>query len=88
MNPSLLDLRSECAAVSAAFRGLAGDLSDAQLAWAPRSEEWSVAQCLDHLVLTAEAYRPRIEEALREARPSERSAELLRLGFFGGWRIG
>jgi hypothetical protein len=86
-NPSLLELRLECAAVSAEFRDLAGGLGEAQLAWSPRPLDWSIAQCLEHLVKAAGAYRPKIEQALRAAEPGRRSEEPLRAGLFGGWLI-
>ena len=47
---------------------LADSIPDA--AWEERTEagKWSVAECVAHLNITSEAYIPRIEAALAEAR--------------------
>lgn len=52
---------------------LAHNLPDA--AWEERTEpgKWSVAECVAHLNLTSEAYIPRIEAALREARAMDQT---------------
>ncbi|HEX8747285.1 MAG TPA: DinB family protein [Pyrinomonadaceae bacterium] len=39
-----------------------GRLSPAQLNWKPSAEEWSVGQCLDHLILTNRPYFPVFEK--------------------------
>jgi hypothetical protein len=41
-----------------------GDLTAQQLNWKPDSNEWSVAQCFDHLVTTNRAYLPIFEKVL------------------------
>jgi hypothetical protein len=42
-------------------------LTDAQVAWQPSPESWSVAQCLEHLNATARAYLPKLDDAIAEA---------------------
>jgi len=37
-----------------------GTLSPAQWNWKPAAGEWSIAQCVDHLVISAEAYVPTV----------------------------
>jgi hypothetical protein len=37
-------------------------LSREQLNWKPASDQWSIAQCLDHLIRTNEGYLPQLAE--------------------------
>lgn len=48
--------------------GIVGGLSDEAFNWRPATDRWSIAQCLDHLNLTAAQYVPVIEAATTEAR--------------------
>ena len=41
-----------------------GDLTPLQLNWKPGADQWSVAQCFDHLVTANEAYFPIFEKVL------------------------
>jgi len=41
-----------------------GDLTAQQLNWKPSAEQWSVAQCFDHLLTTNAAYFPVFDEIL------------------------
>lgn len=43
---------------------LARGLSAAQLNWQPSSHQWSIGQCLDHLLVANEVYLPPISRAL------------------------
>jgi hypothetical protein len=43
---------------------LKAQLRPEQLRWKPGDDEWSVAECLDHLVSTGYLYYPRLDEAL------------------------
>jgi len=43
---------------------VARGLSSAQLNWKPRSDAWSVGQCLEHLRIANEVYLPAISLAL------------------------
>jgi hypothetical protein len=45
----------------ARFGGLAAE----QLNWKPSADQWSVAQCMDHLVTTNGTYFPSFEKVLR-----------------------
>lgn len=46
---------------------LAGTLTDAQFNWLPLSGGWSVAQCIDHLNVTAREYLPKLDEGIADA---------------------
>jgi hypothetical protein len=58
------------------------ELDDTLLAQPPAPGEWSVLQCIDHLNLTHDYYRPRIEAALAAPKPAGRS-DLYRPSFWG-----
>lgn len=56
---------AEARAIASDARREFGRLTPAQLNWKPAPEQWSVAQCLDHLIRIDSAYWPvfrRIEE--------------------------
>ena len=42
-------------------------LSDAEFAWQPEPERWSIAQCIDHLNATARVYLPVLDEGIADA---------------------
>ena len=39
-----------------------GGLSNEQLNWKPAAESWSIAQCLDHLILSNEEFFPELDK--------------------------
>lgn len=43
-----------------------GGLNAKQLNWKPSAEKWSVAQCLDHLIVSNKLEFPAIEDALKD----------------------
>lgn len=46
---------------------LAGALTDQQFNWPPPSGGWSIAQCIEHLNVTARMYLPNLDEGIAEA---------------------
>jgi len=46
---------------------LAATLTDEQFNWHPPSGGWSVAQCIDHLNVTARMYLPKLDEGIANA---------------------
>jgi hypothetical protein len=46
---------------------LTGALTDEQFNWHPPSGGWSVAQCVDHLNVTARVYLPKLDEGIANA---------------------
>jgi hypothetical protein len=54
---------------------LVGGLTDEQFNWRPPSGGWSLAQCIDHLNVTARVYLPKLDEGIAEA---------IRRGLYGG----
>ena len=49
-------------------QNLLGDLSDLQFNWQPGADRWSIAQCMDHLVVTGRSSLSNIHRAINEAR--------------------
>ncbi|MGH7504090.1 MAG: DinB family protein [Longimicrobiales bacterium] len=78
----------EIEAIKRDARELFDGLSDAQANWRPHPRRWSIAQCLDHIVLSGEPYLRSIEAMIGEAR---RRAALkqppFRPGRLSGWFI-
>lgn len=67
---------------------LVAGLSAAQLGWRPAPDRWSIAECLDHLVLTGEAYLDAIDAAVEEGRRRGRVGDgPYRRSLVGRWLI-
>ena len=87
----LLDLREyrrQFEAVTCDAELLLDALTERQLAWREKAGVWSMADCLDHLVVTGNQSLPRIRDAMSEAR----SRGLLgrgpfRYGKLGNWFV-
>jgi uncharacterized damage-inducible protein DinB len=62
MNEELSKLIDEAHAISAEAQTVFGHLSQEQLNWKPAPEEWSVAQCFDHLIVTNSGYFPLVKK--------------------------
>lgn len=58
----------ELRAAGAEAEELTSGLTPEQLSWRPESDAWSIAECLDHLVRTGEAYLEVLDEAIEEGR--------------------
>ena len=67
LSPEVDDFRKRFEQMSAEADALAAPLSDAQFAWQPSPESWSVAHCLDHLNATARSYLPELDEGIADA---------------------
>jgi len=60
----LSELISEANTISKATLSSFGTLTAQQLNWKPNPDQWSVAQCFDHLVIANAAYFPTFENVL------------------------
>jgi hypothetical protein len=67
MHPQLLAIHQEFEAASARFERLVDSTSDTEWGMRPAPNRWSVAECISHLNLTAEAFVPLIRGAMRGA---------------------
>jgi hypothetical protein len=65
--PEIDDFRAQFEQISGEADALVAPLSDAQYAWQPAPDAWSVAQCLDHLNTTAREYLPMMDEGIADA---------------------
>jgi len=48
--------------------GIVAHLSDEQFNWRPAPNRWSIAECFDHLNVTARAFMPELDRAIADAR--------------------
>ena len=65
--PEVDDFRRQFETLAAEGDALVAPLTDAQLHWRPESGAWSVAQCIEHLNVTARLYLPFLDEGIAEA---------------------
>ena len=66
LGPEVDEFRRQFEQISADADALAAPLTDEQFAWQPPGA-WSVAQCLDHLNITARHYLPMLDEGIATA---------------------
>jgi len=78
---------SEAEKNSEAARTLTSDLSEAQLNWKPSPEQWSVAQCLEHLAIATNQFDKYFIMALERARKKRpvTNAPAYKPSVVGGW---
>lgn len=79
-------LREEIAAHRAELQEDLAPRADEELAWRPSPGEWSVLECLDHLVSTHAYYEPLLDAAAADAAPArgEGDADGYAPSFLGG----
>src|SRR2546421_3916468 len=72
---------------SEAARTLTSDLSEAQLNWKPSPEQWSIAQCLEHLAIASRNFDDYFSQALERARKKlpVTHAPAYKPSMVGGW---
>ena len=68
-------------------RSLTAGLSEAQLNWKPAPEQWSIAQCLEHLALATNEFERYLNTALEQARkkPDVTQPPPYKPSLLGGW---
>lgn len=67
---------------------LAGGLSARQMGWRPGPDVWSVAECLEHLVRTGEAYLRVLDRAIDQGREDATTGEgPFRHGLMDRWLV-
>ena len=59
-------LRRQFEQLTADAQALAAPLTDDQFNWTPSPDVWSVAECLEHLNVSARVYLPALDEAIAE----------------------
>ncbi len=64
MSQSIKNAVDELCKVTIQTKALFGNLSSLQLNWKPTPEKWSIAQCLDHLIVSNSTYYPQLNEVI------------------------
>ncbi|HVS19359.1 MAG TPA: DinB family protein [Planctomycetota bacterium] len=86
-NPTLRDLHRRARRLSLEFEALAGGLGPGQLAWSPASGSWGIAECLQHLSVTAARSESELQRALARGRRGRSLAPSLWRVPLGRWLI-
>ena len=66
LSPPVEALREQFDRLSAEADALATGLDDDRFNWRPPTGSWSIAQCLEHLNVTARVYLPRLDEGIAD----------------------
>ncbi len=69
--PELQDYFDQFEAIRREVVALADGLTEAQMNWQPEAGRWSIAQCLEHLLLETRLDLPRIEEMIAKGRAQQ-----------------
>ncbi len=72
-HPHLSDLAGHVEEIRGAAASFGDRFSAAQRRWKPGDDEWSISECLDHLISTGYLYYPRLEDAIAAA-PDDNTA--------------
>jgi len=64
VNLSLPEVFDEAEAIAADAKTLFGHLSPQQINWKPGADEWSVAQCLEHLIAANRSFHPQFDQII------------------------
>src|SRR6185369_17526323 len=83
----LSTVKSETDKNSETARTLTSGLTEAQLNWKPSADQWSIAQCLDHLTVTANEFEKYFQSALQRAREKwpVTNSPRYKPSMLGGW---
>jgi hypothetical protein len=86
--PELGEYRRQFEAIRRDAELLLGELTQSQLLWRARADSWSIADCLNHLVVTGEQSVANIRRAVGDARARGPSAGgSCRHGRIGNWLV-
>ena len=67
LTPEIQHFRKQFEQLSADANALVAPLTDDQFNWHPAPGAWSIAQCIDHLNVTARMYLPMLDEGIADA---------------------
>ena len=84
-DPYLATIHEDARRVILRTRHLTSKLTPAEMAWSASPTSWSIAQCIDHLIVTGDVYYPRGRAAIEEGR---RRGQIAPSGTFRGTRFG
>jgi hypothetical protein len=66
-HPDLAQSLRDAYATADEVQALFGTLTEAQLTWKPAPDAWSIAECVEHLIVMGRLYYPRIAGAIERA---------------------
>ena len=87
-SPHFLEtVTSETVKNNEAARTLASALTEAQINWKPSADQWSIAQCLEHLAVATKEFEKHFQAALENARQKWPAPEspAYKPSLVGGW---
>jgi DinB superfamily len=87
MNEELPKLIDEANIIAGDAQKSFGHLSWEQLNWKPSPNQWSVAQCLDHLIVINSTYFPTIQQVVRNGYKPSLQQRLPLLPRFFAWMV-
>ena len=67
LNPELEGYLEQIRYIRQDVGAIVARLADTQFNWRPSPDRWSIAQCFDHLNLTAAAFVPAMDKAIEDA---------------------
>ena len=67
LTPEIDEFRRQFEQLADDADALVSTLTDEQFAWQPAPNAWSIAQCIDHLNVTARLYLPMLDEGIANA---------------------
>jgi hypothetical protein len=70
---------------SADAQTITAGLTEAQLNWKPSADQWSIAQCLEHLAVATRGFDKYFVAALEQSRIKTQSAPRYKPTMMGGW---
>ena len=86
INPELQGYADQFEAAKAALAELTGGLTDEQFNWRPGEDQWSVGECMDHLVVLGGLMLPKLDEGIEKAQANGwKSDGPFKYGALGNW---
>lgn len=84
LTPILEELRT----LSNRFEKTFGSLTEEQLNWKPSDKEWSIAQCIDHMILANKAYFPTLVQIANGTKKTKKREKVPVLSdVWGAWLV-
>lgn len=84
----LEDLRAQILAITEDARQLFASLNQQQFNWRPQAGVWSIAECIEHLNVSAKLYFPMLDAKIHEGHEKKIFApEPFRYSWFNNWFV-
>ncbi|MEM7373332.1 MAG: DinB family protein [Bacteroidota bacterium] len=87
-NIYLTNLLDELQTLAERFEHTFGSLTEDQLNWKPNPKQWSIAQCIDHMILANKAYFPTLVQIGNGTKKSKKREKLPVISdVWGAWLV-